>query len=296
MGRDLAETKPSCMDMWELAEKESGLPLREIYWTGDDKDMADTRALQPALTVVNLCLWHYAGDKLSPSATAGHSLGEFAALSAAGVLTVEETVRAVTLRGRLMSEGSRGQGMAAVVKLPLEVVEEIVVEARRQTANDRDNELSIANYNSPAQFVLSGHAGPLEKAAELAKGRRGRAIPLAVSRAFHSVLNAEAAAEFETFLTGLDWKRPAFPVYFDATGMPETQPSMIRAVMCRQMTSSVFWLQIMENMWSDGMRRFVEVGPKNVLTRLVQANLGSLAGEEAFETLSLSTKDAIDAL
>ena len=296
MGRDLAEAKPTCMDLWEFAEKESGLPLRDIYWTGDDKDMADTRALQPALTVANLCLWLYARDKFSPSAMAGHSLGEFSALGAAGVLGVRDTVRAVTLRGRLMAEGSEGQGMAAVVKLSLDVVEEVVVEAKRQTAGEKDNELSIANYNSPAQFVLSGHAAPLAKAAELVKGRRGRAIPLAVSRAFHSPLNAEAAAEFETFLMGLDWQKPAFPVYFDATGMPETAPSMVRAVMVRQMTSSVYWLQIMENMWSAGVRRFVEVGPRNVLTRLVQANLQDKAGEGEFEALSLSTKEAVDAV
>ncbi len=294
MGRDLAEAKPSCMDLWELAEKESGLPLRDIYWTGDDKDMADTRALQPALTVVNLCLWFQAKDKFSPFATAGHSLGEFSALCAAGVLSVEDTVRAVTLRGRLMSVGSEGQGMAAVVKLPLDVVEEVVVEAKRQTKGDKDNELSIANYNSPAQFVLTGHTGPLAKAGELVKGRRGRAIPLAVSRAFHSPLNNEAAGEFEAFLADLDWKRPDFPIYFDATGMPETNPAMVRAVMIRQMTSSVYWLQIMDNMWSEGVRRFVEVGPKNVLTRLAEANLKDKGGE--YQAVSLSSQDAIDAL
>lgn len=294
MGRDLAEAKPSCMDLWTFAEKQSGLPLRDIYWTGDDKDMADTRALQPALTVVNLCLWMCAKDKISPVAAAGHSLGEFSALGAAGLLSVEDTVRAVTLRGRLMAEGSEGQGMSAVVKLPLDVVEEVVVEAKRQTAGDKDHELAIANYNSPGQFVLTGHSGPLAKAGELVKGRRGRAIPLAVSRAFHSPLNAEAASEFESFLMALDWNRPAFPVYFDATGMPETEPSMVREVMVRQMTSSVYWLQIMENMWKDGVRRYVEIGPKNVLTRLVGANFPDKEGQ--YEALSLSSKDAIDSL
>ncbi|MBU1247871.1 MAG: ACP S-malonyltransferase, partial [Proteobacteria bacterium] len=134
MGRDLAEKFGWAMALWETAEKESGLALRDIYWEGEAADMADTRALQPALCVVNMTLWMAVRDKLSPMAVAGHSLGEYPALAAAGVLSPEDTLKAVTLRGRLMAEcGGANHGMAAIVKLPMEQVEEMVAQAAQST-------------------------------------------------------------------------------------------------------------------------------------------------------------------
>jgi [acyl-carrier-protein] S-malonyltransferase len=276
MGRDVAESRSEAMELWTVAERESGLPLREIYWDGEAADMADTRALQPALTVVNLSLWLVAREALAPAAAAGHSLGEFAALAAAGVIDAPDAVRAVCLRGRLMAEaGGEGHGMAAVVKLGQDAVEDIVAEAVRRTSG----ELRIANYNSPAQFVISGEAAPLEAAAGLVKEAKGRAIPLAVSGAFHSPLIQEAADEFAAFLSGLDWKAPAFPVFHNATALPEPDPAGITAVVQRQMTSSVLWIQTLQAMWLTGVRRFVEVGPKNVLTKLLAPNLKEMDGE-----------------
>jgi [acyl-carrier-protein] S-malonyltransferase len=270
MGRDAAEADNEAMELWIAAEKASGLPLREIYWDGESGDMADTRALQPALTVVNLSLWLAARRNLSPSAAAGHSLGEFAALAASGALDAHDVIRAVALRGRLMAEaGGEGHGMAAVVKLDRGTVEGIVDQAVTATGK----ELRIANYNSPAQFVISGEAEPLEAAAGLVKEARGRAIPLAVSGAFHSPLIREAADEFAAFLGTLTWKAPAFPVLHNATALPETDPSGIEAVMRRQMTSSVLWIQTLETLWLSGVRRFVEIGPKNVLAKLLTPNL-----------------------
>ncbi|EGB15117.1 Acyl transferase [Pseudodesulfovibrio mercurii] len=274
MGRDAAEANPAALELWKLAERESGLALREIYWDGDAADMADTRALQPALTVVNLSLWLAVKDKLSPAATAGHSLGEFASLGAAGVLGVEDCVRAVTLRGRLMAEsGGAGHGMAAVVKLDQDKVEEIVARAVEQAGR----ELRIANYNTPAQFVISGEAEALDAAEALVKEARGRAIRLAVSGAFHSPLIREAADEFAVFLATLDWKGPAFPVFHNATALPEPDPAAILSTMQGQMTSSVLWTQTMRAMWALGVRRFIEVGPKGVLFKMLKANLGDEA-------------------
>ncbi|MGE4194492.1 MAG: ACP S-malonyltransferase [Pseudodesulfovibrio sp.] len=270
MGRDVAEADSAALDLWKLAERESGLPLREIYWDGEEADMADTRALQPALTVVNLTLWMAVRDKLAPAATAGHSLGEFASLGAAGVLDVEDCVRAVTLRGRLMAEsGGAGHGMAAVVKLPQDKVEEIVAEAVKLSGA----ELRIANYNTPAQFVISGEKEALDAAEPLVKEARGRAIRLAVSGAFHSPLIKEAADEFAAFLEGLAWREPAFPVFHNATALPEPDPDAILAVMQRQMTSSVLWVQTVQAMRALGVSDFVEVGPKGVLTKMLKPNL-----------------------
>jgi [acyl-carrier-protein] S-malonyltransferase len=274
MGRDVAEAMPEAMELWTFAEKESGLPLREIYWDGGDGDMADTRALQPALTVTNLSLWLACRARLAPVAAAGHSLGEFAALAASGALDGPDAIRAVCLRGRLMAEaGGEGHGMAAVVKLDQATVEGMVDRA----AADTGRELRIANYNSPAQFVISGEAEPLAAAAALVKEAKGRAIPLAVSGAFHSPLMGEAASEFAAFLAGLAWRAPEFLVYHNATALPEPDPAGILPVMQRQMTSSVLWIQTLQALWLAGVRRFVEVGPKNVLTKLLTPNLAACA-------------------
>ena len=276
MGRDVAEKHAEALDLWKLAEKESGLPLREIYWDGEAEDMADTRALQPALTVTNLCLWMTVKNKVTPAATAGHSLGEFAALAAAGVLGVEETIRAVTLRGRLMAEaGQEGHGMAAIVKLPQATVETIVETAAAETGN----ELRVANFNTPAQFVISGEKEALDMASEQVKEAKGRAIALAVSGAFHSPLIQEAADEFATFLGSLAWNAPVFPVFHNATALPEPDKDRTMEIMQRQMTSSVLWVQTMQAMYGTGVREFMEVGPKGVLFKMLKPNLKEMGDD-----------------
>ncbi len=273
MGRDVAEAQSSAMDMWVLAEKLSGIALREIYWGEADSapapEMSDTKALQPALTVVNLTLWHAVADK-SAVAAAGHSLGEYAALAAAGVLGVEDVLKAVCVRGKLMAgAGKEGHGMAAVVKLQLPTVEQIVDKAAKQSGAF----LRIANHNSPAQFVISGEKPALDAAAALVKEAKGRAVPLAVSGAFHSPLISEAANEFAKVLDGLAWKKPAFPVCMNVTGTPESDPGILKTLATAQMTSSVMWTTTMQSLYAAGARRFAEIGPKGVLAKLVGQNL-----------------------
>ena len=270
MGQELALADKDILGLWKFAEKESGQPLREIYWEGEAEDMANTRALQPALTVVNVALWMKHGKSIAPAATAGHSLGEFASLCAAGILSPQQTISAVTLRGKLMSEsGGAGHGMAAILKMKQEAVEEIVAKA----AQESEKELRIANYNTPAQYVISGEKEALEAAQVMVKDAKGRAVPLAVSGAFHSPLIQEAADEFAQFLKKLDWNTPAFPVFFNATATPEENPAKIMDIICSQMTSSVYWIQIMANMFDGGIRKFIELGPKGVLNRMLTANL-----------------------
>ena len=160
------------MELWKQAEEMSGLPLRGIFWEGSKEEMEDTRALQPGLTVVNLALWQALSRKVKPLAVAGHSLGEFSALAAAGVLTPEETLQAVSLRGRLMAESDPdGRGaMAAVVKLPLEKVESIVEKARQESGQT----VLVANYNNPGQYVVSGEKEAVALVGSLAKEAKGR--------------------------------------------------------------------------------------------------------------------------
>ncbi len=290
MGRDLAEHDGQYMELWKLAEKASGQPLREIFWDGEAEDMADTRALQPAMTAVNLNLWLFAGARLEPACVAGHSLGEFTALAAARVLAPVDVLELTALRGRLMSEaggpkGSSDEGMAAILKLDRVAVDEIVKAAANQTGAL----LVVANANSPGQFVVSGKRPALEAAAAMAKERKGRAVPLAVSGAFHSPLMDEPARDLSKAMEKLHWREPSMTIHFNATGQAESDPDAVLETMASQMISGVRWTDIVNAQWALGVRRWVELGPKAVLTRLLGANLKGI--DEPFEGLSASTME-----
>ena len=283
MGRDLAEHWSEAMDLWKKAERTSGLPLREIYWDGDENDMAVTRNLQPALAVVNINLWCFLAEKLNPAAVAGHSLGEFAALFAARVLPLDSILELVCLRGRLMDEAVNQDGrMAAILKLDQTKVEELVASAASLTGQ----EIRIANYNTPGQFVISGHAQAVDHVCAGVKPLKGRAMVLPVSNAFHSPYMREAGDELARHMDKLDWRDPKIPVYLNVTAMPQADGQALKETVKQQMTSSVYWTQTIENQYADGMRSFVELGPKGALSRMVGQ---ILKGRDGVETLSVST-------
>ncbi|MBF0481394.1 MAG: ACP S-malonyltransferase [Desulfovibrionaceae bacterium] len=288
MGRDLAEAGAEAKQLWIMAEKASGLPLREIYWEGEEADMAATRALQPAMTAVTLGLWYRLRGKLAPLGLAGHSLGEFAALAASGVLQPAAAIELVALRGRLMDEAGRSSTgkMAAVLKLTQQQTEDLAEAARRQS----QARLHLANYNSPGQFVLSGEAAAIEAACALARDYKGRAIVLPVSGAFHSPDMDEANTEFAKVLAKADFNTPQIPVYLNVTGETAAGPEAVRAAMGRQMISPVQWIKTMQGMFAAGARDFVELGPKGVLAKLAKANL------EDVQTGQISTLEAVEAL
>ncbi|PTN35066.1 ACP S-malonyltransferase [Desulfonatronum sp. SC1] len=291
MGRDVAERFPEVMELWRRTEKAAGAPLREIYWDGAEQDMARTRYLQPAMTATTLGLWIVGHERLQAEALAGHSLGEFAALAAARILEIPVVLELTALRGRLMDEVGEAQGgkMAAVLKLSQEVVQEIVDTARGESGQ----ELRIANHNSPAQFVISGTADLVDQAAALVKERKGRAVPLAVSGAFHSSLMAEPAKEFAGALKKLDWRTPRIPVYFNVTAAVESDPARIQTLVAKQMTSSVLWTQGVQAQWADGGRTWIELGPKGVLSRLAGAILAKK--DEPWEAKSVPGLEALEA-
>lgn len=292
MGRDAAEQSSDAKQLWLAAEKASGLPLREIYWDGEAADMARTEALQPAMATVGLTLWLAARKHVRPAAAAGHSLGEYTALAAAEILAPKDMLELVSLRGKLMSEsGEDDHGMAAILKLDMEQAEELA----QQAADESGELLIIANYNSPAQYVASGKKAAIEAAARLAKERKGRAVPLPVSGAFHTPLMREAADEFSKALGKIDFRSPKFPVYFNVTGQPEPDPEKIRAIMAQQMTSPVRWVQTMQRMWEDGMRRFIEIGPKGVLAKLAQQNLAPLGEPDVAAAADLAAAESLAA-
>ncbi len=284
MGRDLADADSEIMDLWKQSERISGLPLREIYWDGDEAGIADTRNLQPALTVVNIALWMKAGKKFKPCAAAGHSLGEYSALTVSGALNLKDVITTVTLRGQLMADADpdgKG-GMAAVLKLNLEQVEDLA----KQAAEHTQEMVIVANRNTPAQFVVSGTKTAVAYLAELAKAEKGRAIPLAVSGAFHSPLMQEAANELKKVLSKLNWNNPAFPIYTNVTGTAIPDALSLAEIMPKQMTSPVQWIDTVRNMWSDGAQGWVELGPKAVVSKMV---LPCLQGQPGFDETSEDT-------
>jgi len=287
MGRDLAESSKEAMDTWKQAERVSGLELRAIYWEGDDAAMADTRALQPALTVVNLNLWRVLAGKVSPSATAGHSLGEYSSLAAAGVLDITAVLELVSLRGRLMAEADpEGKGtMAAILKLSLADAEDAV----REVAVSSSEMIGIANYNTPGQFVASGTKTAIIELQEAVKSRKGRALMLPVSGAFHSPLMREAANELGKALEKASWSPARFAVYPNVTGKGTTEWRELKNVLLSQMTSSVRWIDTISAQYADGVRNFVECGPKGVLSKMVKPILDVYPAVPAPDSYTVAT-------
>jgi [acyl-carrier-protein] S-malonyltransferase len=278
MGRDVADSSRDAMDLWKLAERTSRLPLREICWEGDEAAMSDTRVLQPALTVVNLSLWRMLAGRVRPMAAAGHSLGEYSALAAAQVLSVEAVLEIVSLRGALMADADpMGKGaMAAILKLDRSQVQSIVDEVAAETGEP----ILIANDNTPVQQVVSGTKTAVAMVCERAKASKGRGLELKVSGAFHSPMMAVAAKELAPLLSRAVWAKPRFPVYLNVTGCGVADGESVKDAMLVQMTSPVRWTETVQRQYGDGARAWLELGPKAVLGKMVPACLAPLAPTE----------------
>jgi [acyl-carrier-protein] S-malonyltransferase len=267
MGKEFLETDPEARALMAMAERISGFPLSRLCQEGPLEELTRTVHLQPAMTVMNLICWQaLARTGVKPDFFAGHSLGEYGALAAAGIVSPEDTLALVTERGRLMErESDRNPGgMQAVVKLQIERVRAIVESARSQ------GRLSVANHNSAEQVVISGEMAALEAAAELVKKEGGKAIPLKVSGAWHSQLIEGAIPDFEQAMAKIAFSAPRTPVLFNVTAAQESDPDAIRGIMARQISSTVRWFEIVQRMMAEEVRVFIEVGPKNVLTGLLK--------------------------
>lgn len=268
MGKDLAESNKDIMELWKKAEKYSALPLREIYWENKDESlMANTANLQPALTVTNLALWLTNESKLEALAFAGHSLGEFSALAAAKVLSFDDVLKLVSLRGKLMDsvDPNKEGTMYVVLRLAIDEIEPTV----KEVSLEMDRVVRVANYNTPKQFALSGHKDALEETIERLKPQKAKAIPLAVSGAFHTPLMAEINIEFGKELEKVDWNTPIAPIYSNISAEAISDAKKMHNAMKKQMVSSVYWFQSITNMYNNGILSFTEVGPKGVLIRMI---------------------------
>jgi len=267
MGQDLFEADPGTRELFGLAEETTGLPLKRFCFTGPMEELTLTVNLQPAVTVVNLCLYRaLAKAGVTPVAVCGHSLGEYSALYAAGVLSANDTIAAVTERGRLMHrEAEKYPGaMAAVIGLTPEKLKGLVHPLTRE------GPIALANFNTPVQTVISGAPIMVARAGNLAKAEGAKVIPLKVSGAWHSPLMEEATRDFATFMAKLDFRAPRLPLYLNATATTETDPGVLRTAMGAQLTKPVRWAELILNLQATGVDTWVEVGPKNVLTGLVR--------------------------
>jgi [acyl-carrier-protein] S-malonyltransferase len=292
MGGDLAQAYSVARDTFAEADNLLGFSLSSLCFEGPEESLNDTYNTQPALFVASLATLRVLqgeGWSASPSFTAGHSLGEYSALVAAGALTFADGLRLVRERGRLMKEaGERGPGgMAAIIKLDDETVTDICQRASQETGQV----VQVANYNSPGQVVISGDNQALEVAMEMAQAAGAkRVVRLAVSIAAHSPLMAIIAGEFRQAVEATPIQPPQVPVVANVTAHPLNTVDDIHQEMLAQLTSSVRWVESVEYLVGQGVTQFIEIGPKEVLSGLVRRI------DKGVKTVTCGTVEEVQAL
>jgi [acyl-carrier-protein] S-malonyltransferase len=267
MGKEFLTSEREAEELIRLAESISAAPLQKLCLHGPLEELTKAVYLQPALTTVNLICWQAVKKAgIKPDYFAGHSLGEYSALCAAGVLSVEDTLKLVAERGRLSEREGRINpgGMQAILGLTLDEVEDIL------STFPKSDQLTVSNHNSEKQIVISGYHDTLAKVDVIVNERGGRAITLNVSVANHSPLVAGAIPDFEKFMTKIHFDIPQVPVLFNVTAEEEKDPVAIRAIMARQIASRVRWYDIINSLLQRGVNIFIEVGPRTVLKGLLK--------------------------
>lgn len=267
MGKDLSDEFSDIAKIFKEADKICTKPITNLCFEGPMDDLTLTMNLQPAVTTVSLaCLAAINGSGIYPAVSAGHSLGEYAALTSSGVINWEDAIRLVNKRGELMHRESLSNPgvMAAVLGMEIEEVTEIVSQAGEKGV------VAVANHNTSEQIVITGEEGPVKYASELIEDNGKKIIFLNVSGAWHCDLMKAAVNEFHDFLKTIPFTKPKTGVLFNATAEDESDPERIREIMAKQLISPVRWYDIIIKMIEDGVDTFVEVGPKKVLSGLVK--------------------------
>ncbi len=270
MGREFIDSDKDCAAIMEMAASVCDFPLEKLCQEGPIEELTRAVHLQPAITVTNLICYQGLkkafGDTISAACFAGHSLGEYSALCAAGVLSVEDTIRLVSKRGALMER--EGQlhpgGMRAVIGKTIEELETIIADCSDAGV------VTAANYNAELQIVISGSMSGLDAVSTKAVASGAKVIPLAVSVANHSPLVADAVPDFEAFMDGIEFKIPATPVYFNVSATTEQNSTKMKEMMASQIASRVRWFEIISSMINEGVDTFIEVGPKTVLKGMMR--------------------------
>ncbi|NGM84030.1 ACP S-malonyltransferase [Paenibacillus sp. 7124] len=288
MAKDVFDAVPEARAIFETGDEVLGFPLSQLVFEGPESELKQTVNTQPALLTASAAyLEALKGKGLEPDYVAGHSLGEYSALVAAGVLTYEDAVKLVRLRGRFMEEAvPGGQGaMAAVLGAEREALAELC-----RSISEQEGPVELANVNCPGQIVVSGSQAGVNAVVQRVKEAGGkRAIPLEVSGPFHSSLMKEAAERLADELAKITFNAPSVPVVVNVTALPVTDPQEIRELLVRQVYSPVLWQDSVERLIADGVDTFVEIGSGSVLAGLIRKidknikviNINSLASIEA---------------
>jgi len=269
MGRDLYDRFDSAKAVFKQADEVLGFPVSQLCFNGPDDELRQTINVQPAIVTVTLALLSAIHDIkgensfLDPTFIAGHSLGEYTALNAAGVLDLATTIYLTHERGRLMHQAGLKElgGMVAVIGLD----ESLLAEVCTQTGT------LIANVNCPGQLVISGAKDRLAKATELAEAKGAyRTIPLAVSGAFHTPLMQPAVEGLAEIITNISFAEPLIPIIANTTAQPITNAKLVKEELLKQLCHSVQWQRTIEYMIDNGVSTFIEIGPGRVLSSLIK--------------------------
>lgn len=284
MGRAWAETSAPAREMFERADALLGFSLSGLCFDGPEAELSRTENTQPAIFTVSVIAWRLLeAAGILPVAMAGHSLGEYSALVAAGALSFDDGLRTVRRRGELMAAvGDRvAGGMAAILNLSPEIVAEICREASEA------GRVEVANYNSPEQTVISGELTGVERAMALAKERGAkRAVKLNVSAPFHSSLMAPLAEEMSDVLAALPVRSPKIPVIANVTADYVRTPDEVRDALIRQVAGSVRWTETVRRLADDGVTATIEAGPGRVLTGLTPRIVSGMTAQDTAEGLA----------
>ncbi len=268
MGKKVYENNKKFKEIFDRCEDILNLPLKKLCFEGPQEELTKTIYAQPAILSFSIGIFEIYKENLKekPLCAFGHSLGEFTSLYAAEVLTLEDVLEIVKERGKLMHEAGEEfpGGMAALIGIKDEEVKDIIEKNKLKFC-------VIANYNSPSQIVISGKKEEVEEVCkELKDKRKGKIIPLLVSAAFHSPLMNKPSEKFSKFLKDKIFKKPLFPIIQNATGEIETEPEKIKKNVEKQLNSPVLFTKCVETALKCGVKSFIEIGPKKVLTKLVK--------------------------
>lgn len=270
MGKEFVLSEPACEEVMQVAENVCDFDIRQITFNGPLEELTRAAVLQPAITVTNLICLRALTEKLEGKVEiagfAGHSLGEYSALCGAGVISIEDAIKLVERRGYFMEREGRKNpgGMRAILGLGIEEIEEAVENYSGPGA------VTVANYNTPQQIVISGSSDGLDHVSAAAEKNGGKVVPLNVSVANHSPLVADAVADFSEFMESVQFNTPEIPVYFNVSAAAATDPEEIKSMMARQIASRVKWYEIITRMLDSGVDTFIETGPKNVLKGMMR--------------------------
>ena len=273
MGKDLYDKYPEIRELYELANQILGINIRGLSFEGPQEELTESKNAQPSIFLHSVACWsvakilirrNYKLMKEKPEVVAGHSLGEYSALFTAGVLGFDDALHLVRFRGELMSKTNPGT-MSAIIGIPTTKIEEVIDGLKSEGI------ITVANYNSPLQTVISGSPDMIEKASKkLREQGAKRVIQLNVSGAFHSSLMESAFTKFRLVLGKTELKPPSIPVVPNATGKLTTSLEEIKEALSRQIISPVRWVDSIENMVKFGVDTFVELGPGKVLSGLIK--------------------------